>query len=528
MAADETNHPDDSSALPDDAADLEIGEDFESEGSADSQSEEKPEKLNLDVKIESRSTCERHITVTVPREDLNRYYDKEFSELVSSAHVPGFRPGHAPRRLVEARFRKEIGDKIKSAVLADSIGQLGEEQDLSPISEPEIDLDAVEVPDEGPMTFEFDLEVRPEFDLPQWKGLTVNRPVHEFTHEDIDEALQNVLARRGKLVPYDGPAASGDYITTNLTFTHGGQTLSSAKEEVIRIRPVLSFRDGTIDKFDELMAGVCAGETRQAEAQLSEEAPNAAIRGQKVQAAFEVLEVKKLELPELNAELLDSLGGFETEADLRDAIRDTLNRQLEYRQRQQAREQIASALTATATWDLPPDLLRRQSDRELERAVLELRSSGFSDEEIRAHANELRQNSRITTARALKEHFILERIAEEEAIEDPSERDYDQEIRLIASQSGETPRRVRAKLEKSGRLDVLRNQIIERRVIDLILSHAEFRDVAYKPERTQAEAVEMSAGGGDQAGIPEAKAGGGEPGQSGPAYPGQHVQGHPS
>ena len=120
---------------------------------------------------------------------------------------------------------------------------------------------------------------------------------------------------------------------------------------------------------------------------------------------------------------------------------------------------------------------------------MELQRGGFSDEEIRARENELRQNSLAITARALKEHFILERIAEEEKIED-APADYDEEIRLIAEQSGETPRRVRARLEKEGQMDVLRNQIIERKVIEMILSQATFKEVPYKPEqRGEAEAL---------------------------------------
>ena len=75
--------------------------------------------------------------------------------------------------------------------------------------------------------------------------------------------MQNILARRGRLVPFDGPATAGDYITTNLTFKHGDEELASAKEEVIRIRPVLIFLDGRIGNFDELMVGVRGGETRQ-------------------------------------------------------------------------------------------------------------------------------------------------------------------------------------------------------------------------------------------------------------------------
>ena len=110
---------------------------------------------------------------------------------------------------------------------------------------------------------------------------------------------------------------------------------------------------------------------------------------------------------------------------------------------------------------------------------MELQRSGFSEEEIRAHENDLRQNSMASTAQALKEHFILERIAEEEEI-DADEDDYESEIRLIAAQSSESPRRVRARLEKAGSMDVLRNQIIERKVIDVILAHATFKEVPYE------------------------------------------------
>ncbi|MCE5303554.1 MAG: trigger factor [Planctomycetaceae bacterium] len=462
------------------------------------------QRLALEVKVDERSTCERHVTVTIPHEDIDRYFDKEFSELMPTAHVPGFRPGRAPRKLVENRFRKELAGKVKSELLMDSLGQVNDEQKLSAISEPEFDLEAVELPDEGSLTFEFDIEVRPEFELPQWKGLAIEKPVREFADADVDQTLQDILSRRGRLVPHDGPAASGDYITANLTFKHDDKVLSSADEEVIRIRPTLSFRDGKIEHFDTLMSGVRAGETREGEIQLSEDAPNVELRGKKAKAVFKVLEVKKLEVPELTPELLEELGGFQDEAELRDAIRDQLARQLEYEQHRLARQQITKALTVAASWELPPELLRRQSHRELQRAVMELQRSGFSDEMIRAHENALRQNATASTAQALKEHFILERIAEDEKIE-ADEGDYEAEVRLIAAQSGESPRRVRARLEKGGSMDVLRNQIIERKVIERILENAKFKETPYEFRRTDEEAIDQAAGGGQEADIPEAK-----------------------
>jgi trigger factor len=158
------------------------------------------------------------------------------------------------------------------------------------------------------------------------------------------------------------------------------------------------------------------------------------------------------------------------------------------------RQQVASALTASADWDLPPDLLRRQSQRELERAILELRRSGFDDDSIRRHVNELRQSVMASTARALKEHFILERIAEDESIADAAA-DYDEEIRAIAAQSGESPRRVRASLEKRGLMDVLRNQIIERKTLELIESNAKFTDMPFEFPRPDTDAVDHAVCG---------------------------------
>ncbi len=466
------------------------------------------EPLKLEIKIASPSACQRHVTVKIPHDDVERYFDKAFSNLVPSAQVPGFRAGRAPRKLVEHRFRKEVKDQVKSDLLMDAMAQVTEEQKLAAISEPDFDVAAVEVPDEGPLTFEFNIEVRPEFDLPNWKGLDIERPMREFSEKDVDAQMNRLLSKHGRLKPHEGAAQAGDYVSVNLTFKEGENVISRSEEQTLCIRPTLSFRDGKIEKFDKLMTGVKAGETRTAKAKISEDAPNQALQGKTVTAEFEVLEVKKLELPELNAALLNEIGGFESEKELRKAVRGELERQLDYHQQQRARQQITQSLVAAANWDLPPELLKRQSRRELERAVLELRRSGFGENEIRAHENELRQNSLVNTARALKEHFILERIAEEEKISDVPE-DYDAEIKLIAQQSGESVRRVRAQMEKRGLMDILRNQIIERKTIALVQKHAKFKDVPFQLEASDTEAIDEAAGGDDaEEAIPEAKQGG--------------------
>jgi trigger factor len=453
-----------------------------------------PKSLDLDVAIEEVSTCQRRVKVTVPRGDIDRYRDEAIGELMPSALLPGFRPGRAPRRLVSSRFKSELDDQIRSKLVTDAMTQVSESGKLAPISEPDLDLAAVVIPEDGPLTFEFSIEVRPEFDLPKWEGLSINRPAREIGAADVDEALGNILRERGRYVPSGEPPAAGDLIVANLRFMDGNEPLSAAEEMEIVVRPKLSLADAELQGFDTLVAGAKPGDTVTASVRISDEAGVEALRGKEATLSLELLDVKKHELPTLTPTVLEELGGFETEEALREAVSRQLEGQLEWHRRKQVRQQVAAALTASASWDLPPDLLRRQAQRELERAILELRRSGFDDDSIRRHVNELRQTVMASTARALKEHFILERIAEEQGVTDEPA-DYDAEIRAIAAQSGESPRRVRASLERRGLMDVLRNQIIERKTIDLITSKAKFKDVPFEFPRPDTEAVDHAVCG---------------------------------
>jgi trigger factor len=138
----------------------------ESSSSAVATPEAAAQPLKLDVSIDKVSTCQRRVKVTIPREDIARYQDDALGELVPTALLPGFRPGRAPRRLVGSRFKSELSDQIRSKLLTDAMTQVSEQQKLAPISEPELDVAAVLLPEDGPMTFEFSIEVRPEFELP--------------------------------------------------------------------------------------------------------------------------------------------------------------------------------------------------------------------------------------------------------------------------------------------------------------------------------------------------------------------------
>jgi len=438
-----------------------------------------PTKLALKVEIGKTGDCERHITVEVPREDIDRYFAKVVDDLLPKAAVPGFRAGRAPRKLVERRFRKDVEEQVRGSLLIDSLSQVSADYNLAAISEPDLDVQSVQIPDTGPLTFEFDIEVRPEFELPEWKGLKIARPMREFTAEDVESRLRDVLKAQGTLVPSENPAQHGDYVVVNATVTHNGETLNTRNEETIPLLSLLSFPDGTLGDFDKLLAGAKSGDKRTGKLRISAESAAETLRDQEVEVTFEVLEVKKLEVPAQAINTLREQSGLDSEEALRTAIKESLERRLSYEQQQRARQQILAALVSKADWKLPRELLKKQARRELDRAVLELQRSGFSEDEIQAREARIRQNVLASTARALKEHFVLERLAEELKVE-ADETDYNLETMLIANQLQQNPRRVRAQLEKANQMDALRNQIIERKVLQAIQREAQFTDEPYE------------------------------------------------
>ncbi|NOX53759.1 MAG: trigger factor, partial [Planctomycetes bacterium] len=147
-----------------------------------------------------------------------------------------------------------------------------------------------------------------------------------------------------------------------------------------------------------------------------------------------------------------------------------------FEQRQSTRQQVLEKITESANWELPEELVAKQVENAVRREILEMQQAGFTPREIRARENELRQKAISTTRQAIKEHFVLDKIAELEGI-DVTPADIDHEIRLMAAQSGENPRRLRARLQKSGMIENLEAQVRERKTVDYILEHAEFEDV---------------------------------------------------
>jgi trigger factor len=460
-----------------------------------SEEEQKPQKLNQTVEMQDIGPCKKHIKVTVDRTDIDRLLDKKYSELVVDAPVAGFRPGKAPRKIIERRFHKDVEREVRGELLLQSLEQLGEDNDVAPLAAPNIDPGTIEIPKEGPLVYEFEVEVRPQFDLPNYRGLKLKRPVRTFSDQDIELEEKRILAPYGSLVPKPkGKAELGDYLVTDLTTRLNEKVLGSHKEITIRVDPRLALKDGVAEHFAEKVRGAGAGDSRTVDIKLSDAAADPALRGQTVQAVLDIKEIKTLRLPELTEEFFHQFG-VHSEEQFRERVRVLLERRLEYQQRQAAREQVLAQIAAAGTWELPQDLLQRQARRSLQRRVMEMQAAGMPEQEIRGRLRLLQQDTLQSTALALKEHFVLQKIAEVEKL-DIDEDDIDDEIERMAAQSDESPRRVRARLEKDDLMEAMAIELIERKALDLILDSAEYEDVPMdKPEEAVATVEEQAVPG---------------------------------
>jgi trigger factor len=446
---------------------------------------QEPAKLHQAVEMRDVGPCKKHIKVSVDRKDIDARMGEKFKELVTDSSVAGFRPGKAPRKLVERRFHREVGDQVKTEILLASLEQLAEDHDVAPLSPPDIDPAKIELPDDGPLVYEFEVEVRPQFDLPNYKGLKLKRPVHSFTDEDVAQEERRLLAPHGQVVPKSqGKAQVGDVLVADVTTRDGDRVLSTLKEGQFRIEKQLAFKDGIAARFGEQVAGANPGDTKVVDIHLSEAVADPNLRGKTVQATFDVKDVKTLRLPELTHDFLHTFGVHSPEQ-LRELLRVLLQRRLEYQQRQSARRQVLEQISASSQWELPRDLLLRQARKALARRVMEMRADGIPEPEIAARQRLLQQDVLNSTALALKEHFVLQKIAEVEKI-DVNDDDLNEEIERLAAQGDESPRRVRARLEREDLLDALAAEMIERKALDLVLDSAQYEDVPLEADAAPA------------------------------------------
>jgi len=168
------------------------------------------------VKITDSGPCKKRIAIEVPEKSIKAALEEQYNDLRRDAEVPGFRKGRAPLRLLEKRFGSDVSERVKLKLLADASDEAVKDKEIDILGEPDVDYENVELPEKGAMKFEFEVEVRPEFDLPKLKGIEVEKSTIEFTDKQIDEEIETMRKRAGIWAPKEGSVELDEQIVADV------------------------------------------------------------------------------------------------------------------------------------------------------------------------------------------------------------------------------------------------------------------------------------------------------------------------
>jgi len=447
----------------------------------------------MEVNVETVAACKKKLSITIPRDEINVKLNKRYMELEREAQVPGFRPGRAPRRLVEKRFKEAVEEEVRIKMIAEAFDKAVKDQNLDVIGDPELDPDAIKIPEDGPLVFSIELEVRPEFELPDYVGIPIDVPRPAVTDADVDQALDRLRKGEGRLepAPPDAEVTENDFITCDLAIQvvkeekaeHEGDLMVVDRQGVRLPVAQIAIEGIRLDMLPELLKGAKVGEMKTARFTIGGDVDREEIRGKPAELRLKVDSVARVTLPP--DEALLKVMDYEN----LDALKAGLRRQLESRN---DANYVRAQELAVENWlldnvplELPADLANRNADRVLQRNIANLQYRGMPVEEIEKRLGDIRSATTEQSVRDLKLHFILTKIAKKENVE-ATDAEVDARLRFISAQYGRKEDRLREEMAEKGTLDGLRSQILEDKVVRMLLAKAKVAGAEEEPGATVA------------------------------------------
>ena len=419
------------------------------EESTEPKEEESPELKNA-VTIEDAGPCKKKVIIEIPQEKIKKLTEKQYEDLRKEALVPGFRKGRAPRRLLEKRFGKETKEQIKLTLLSDASKSAIEDNKLQALGEPDIDLENIELPAEGPLTFDFEVEVRPEFDLPKLEGIPVAKTKLEVTDEQIDREIQQMQRWSGVWTPREEEAVEPEdqIIADAILKVEGIEEEEKLDDIEIHVRKSGFVGAIPVEKLDELLVGAKAGDTKETSVEVPKTFFREEYRGKKVDIKISIKDIKWLKPAELDENFLKRYE-VEDEDDLREKIHDTLHSRLETQGRTEMTDQIFEYLLDKTDLDLPVSIVAEQANSVLQRQYTNLLMRGLSREQVDEQLEQLKAGSEQQAQQQLKKFFIMDKVADKLDIE-VTEEEINGQVAQLALQRGQRPEKLREEMQRNG------------------------------------------------------------------------------
>lgn len=440
--------------------------------------------LVSDVKIEDIGPAMKRVTITVPAETVAEKIGISIETLAAQTELPGFRKGRAPKALLERRFGTAVREETRNQIVAEAYSQAIEAHKLRPVGDPEptTPMDELKLEEGKPLTFSLDVEIVPEFQLPELEGIEIKRPILEITDEHVQSEIERQQLNLGEPEEIEGDFQKNDRIIGYATATRKGEDEPFFQhDEVLVIHPgeenggqgqVLGL---LIDNLADKLKDKRVGDTIEIDVTAPEGHEREDIRGKQLHIVLQVRRAERIN-PASVETVLQSYG-MPSEDVLREQIKMALDQRLQQEQIGAMRDQLYEHLIDAVDFDLPEKLSERQAERILYQHQIELLYRGVSPEEVEEHLARARSQSKELARRQLKRLFLMQRLADHFEIQ-VSEQEVNGRIAGIAAQRGMRPEQLRSELAQADRLGELTLQIREHKTADRIIGQAKVTDIS--------------------------------------------------
>ena len=426
--------------------------------------------------LETLNPTRVKLTVEVPFEELKPSLDAAYRRIGGQVSIPGFRKGKVPPRVIDQRVgRGAVLEEAVNDALPKLYGQAVEEHDVHVLGQPEVDITTLE--DGQVLTFTAEVDVRPEFELPEYDGLAVTVDDAEVTDADVDEQLDGLRERFATLTGVDRPAADGDFISMDLSGAVDGEPVDDLSAKG------LSYQVGQgslLEALDEAVTGLSAGESRDFTTTLV----GGGRAGQEAVVTVEVTAVKERELPELDDDFAQLASEFDTIEELRADVRGRVERMKQLEQGVQARDRVLEALLAAVDIPLPENVIKAEIDSRNHNLAHQLEAAGMTREDFLAaegqSGEEFDADIDKRTREALTSQFVLDKVVEKEKLS-VNEAELTQHILRTASRYGMGPDQFAQQVVQAGQVPMLVTEVVRGKALALVLERAVVTDASGRP-----------------------------------------------
>jgi trigger factor len=400
--------------------------------------------------VEQLSPTRVRINVEVPFTELEPDFQRAYKELAKQVRLPGFRPGKAPAKLLEARFGREaMLDQVVSEALPSRYGQAVAESEVQPIGQPNIEVTKKEYGQE--LAFTAEVDVRPKIALPDLSGLTVSVDPIEVSDDDVDAELQSLRARFGTVTGVDRPVANGDFVSIDLSATIDGEDVPNAAAQG------LSHEVGSgrlIEGLDDALIGLSVDESREFTAKLA----TGEHAGQDAQVTVTVRSIKERELPEPDDEFAQLASEFDTIDELRSNLRDQVRQVKRAQQAEQIRNAALDVLLEQVDVPLPEGIVQAQVDSAMHGALSGLNHDEAKFEEVLAGQGKSREQfeaeARDAAEKDIQRQLLLDALADDLQVQ-VGQDDLTERLVATSGQYGIEPQQLFAYLQENNQLPAM-------------------------------------------------------------------------